>query len=172
MEGDFIRDIQFDYVGEINENGLLSLQNYIKSQKERITNLTINISSLGGAVTPGIAMYNYLKKQGFNIITHNFGEVSSAAILLYLAGKIRTASAISKFMIHPIKFGLNEALSYYQIEELLKNIEADITNYSKIVNSGTDSLHGKYDVDQYLRTQTLTFNKDSAFACGIVTKID
>lgn len=172
MEGDFIMDIQFDYIGEINDNGLLTMQNHIKLQKGQITNLTINISSPGGAVTPGIAMYNYLKKQDFNIITHNFGEVSSAAILLYLAGNIRTASAISKFMFHPIKADCNGALSYYQIEELLKNIEADITNYSKIVNVETDSLHRKYKIDEYLRTQILTLSKDSAFECGVVTKID
>ena len=170
-------NIYFDFIGEINDENMLFLRNYIISQKqisqeqnETISNLFINISSLGGSVSSGITMYNYLKQQNFNIITHNLGEVSSAALLLYLAGTTRTASSVSKFMIHPIKIGISGELPYFQVKEILKNIDADINNYAQIVNNETNSLNGKYSVDHYLRADSITLDLEMAKQCGIVTE--
>jgi len=164
-------NLRFDFIGVINDENMLALRNFIESQNEQITSLVINISSLGGSVTSGVTMYNYIKQQNFTVITHNLGEVSSAAILLYLAGSIRTASSISKFMFHPIKIGFGGDLPYYQVEEILKNIDADINNYAKIVNIETQSLNGIYDVDKYLRTDSLTLTPEDAHKCGIITKL-
>lgn len=164
-------DIRFDFIGAINNENILALRNFIESRNESISRLIINISSLGGSVTSGITMYNYLKQQNFPITTHNLGEVSSSAILLYLAGSVRTASPISKFMVHPIKIGFSGELPYYQVEELLKNIDADIKNYANIVNIETNSLNGLYDINKYLRTDSLTLNPSDANNCGIITQL-
>ena len=131
--------------------------------------MTINISSLGGSVCTGITLYNYLKGKSFQITTHNLGEVSSSALLLYLAGTVRTAAPVSKFMIHPVKIGIGGELPYFQVEEILKNINADINNYAKIVNLETNGLNQLYDVDKYLRTDSLTLDIEAAKQCGIVT---
>lgn len=164
-------DIRFDFIGPINDKNMLALRNFIESQNEPISKLIINISSLGGSVSSGITMYNYLKQQSFPVITHNLGEVSSCAILLYLAGSIRTSAPISKFMFHPIKIGFSGDLPYYQLEELLNNIDADIRNYAKIVNIETNFLNSLYDIDKYLRTDSLTLNPETANKCGVVTKL-
>lgn len=165
-------DLSFDFIGPINDENILCLRNYIAGQTEPIEHLTINISSCGGAVPAGIAIYNYLKQQTFDITTHNLGEVSSSAILLYLAGTTRTAETISKFMIHPLRMTGEPDMSCHRIEELLKIINADIRNYAEIVNRETNSLHGKFNIDICLRAICMTLNAADANDCGIVTQMN
>lgn len=119
----------FNFIGSVSEQSVSDFISTIENIKTPINSITINISSLGGGVTPGITMYNYLKNKQFNIITHNLGEVSSAALLIYLGGKIRTAEDISKFMLHPITICINESSTYYKVQEILNGVEADIQNY-------------------------------------------
>lgn len=164
-------NLSFDFIGPINDDNIMCLCNFIVNQEEPINHLTINISSLGGATASGITIYNYLKQQSFPITTHNLGEVSSAAVLLYLAGTSRTAEAISKFMIHPVQVSAGNDLPYHKVEELLKIVDADIKNYAKIVNTETNSLNGLFDVDAFLRTSSITFDVGGAYKCGIVTKM-
>lgn len=162
-------DLYFDFIGMINDENMISLRNFIASRESQINSLTININSVGGSISSGIALYNYLKQQPFQITTHNIGEVSSAAILLYLAGTTRTAAPISKFIIHPIKMNINGDFSYTQIKEILNNVDADIKNYSKIVNNETNSLNELYDVNDYLLTDNLIFDMEAARNCHIIT---
>jgi len=164
-------NLRFDFIGLINDENVLHLRNYICEQKEPIDHLLINISSLGGTIASAITAYNYLKQQSFHITTHNLGEVSSSAILLYLAGTTRTAESISKFMFHPAKIDGEKELTYCQVQELLKNIEADIKNYSSIVNQETNHLNGMFDVDKFLRFDAVALGIKTAHKCGIVTEM-
>lgn len=161
----------FNFIGEINSQNINTLISYINS----IENLTptdtliININSIGGSVSDGISIYNIIKKLSCNVITHNLGEVSSAAILLYLAGKTRTTADISKFMIHPLAFKLNETCNYYRIEELYNNLETDINNYLTIITTEIPTITQRYDILNYLKCKSLILTKRDAIVCGIVT---
>jgi ATP-dependent Clp protease protease subunit len=68
--------------------------------QERITRAHILIQSAGGFVGDAVAMYYYLFKLPIDVITYNAGAVESAAVLPYLAGKIRRVSKAASFMIH------------------------------------------------------------------------
>ena len=151
--------LNFDFIGPINNDNVLCLRDYIARQTKPIEPLTINISSLGGATASGITIYNYLKRQPFHITTHNLGEVSSSAILLYLAGASRSTEAISKFMIHPVQINGGNDLPYHKVEELLKIVDTDIKNYAEIVNKETNSLNGKFDIDSCLREPLIKSSK-------------
>lgn len=165
-----IMNLQFDFIGPINDDNILDLRNCIANAPQPISNLTINISSLGGSVMSGITIYNYLKRQNFHISTHNIGEVSSAAILLYLAGCTRTSESISKFMIHPLSIGVNGDLPYHKVQELLRGIDADIKNYKAIVDRETNSMNGRYNVEQFLKSDSLMLDWKLAFECGIINQ--
>ena len=162
-------DLSFDYIGSICDENMLSLRNFIESQSEKIVSLTININSQGGSVPSGIALYNYLKQKNFTVITHNLSEVSSAAILLYLAGDIRTASDVSKFIIHPITYNITNDLIYPQIKELYESISLDISNYEKIVNENTNSLNGLFNTHQCLCSDGVILDYSQAYQCGLIT---
>ena len=161
----------FDYISEINTNNTIALNNYIKSIKNLTANdvLTININSTGGSVSEGIAAYNIIKQLPCKVVTHNLGEVSSAAILLYMAGNIRTASDISKFLIHPVKMGINENCNYYRLKELYANLEADINRYFSVLITEIPNITQIYDIENFLKHDSLVLSKKEAISCGMVT---
>lgn len=163
-------ELNFDYIGNICDDNMLTLRQYIESQTEKIVSLTININSSGGSVSSGIALYNYLIQKDFQIITHNLGEVSSSAILLYLTGNTRTAADVSKFIIHPLTYNIQADLSYCQVKEIYDSLKTDISNYEKIVNKNTNSLNGLYDVRQYLCSKSLILKTSDAYKCGLITQ--
>ena len=66
-------NIQFDFIGEINNDNLLALRNFIEIQESPISSLTINISSLGGSVCTGITNINRQTRNGTFL---NFNKIS------------------------------------------------------------------------------------------------
>jgi ATP-dependent Clp protease protease subunit len=64
------------------------------------SSLEISISSGGGDVVAAFALFNELSGFEVPINTHNAGAVDSAAIMPFVAGRRRTASAASAFMFH------------------------------------------------------------------------
>lgn len=163
--------LTYNLIEDICDASTDRLINCILSIKNPIDCLKLNISSLGGSVSAAITAYNFLKKAPFKVVTHNLGEVTSAAILLYLSGSERTAEKISKFVIHPVKSRTEGNLSYYQIQELVQLLDADIKNYATIVNQETNYLNGLYNLEEYLSGKSLTLFPESAYACGIITKM-
>ena len=161
-----------NFIGEINSQNITALIDCINSNKNLAPTdtLIININSGGGNVSDGVAIYNIIKKLPYHVITHNLGEVSSAALLLYMAGKTRTAAEISKFMIHPILLNPNRLCNYYQMKELTNILEADINNYFSIVTTEIPTITQKYDILNFLKYDSLTLTKSDAIACGIVTQ--
>lgn len=166
-------DVSYNFIGSINDQSVDRFIYEIENIKQPIDTLAINISSLGGGVTPAIAMYNYLKSKSFKVYTHNLSEVSSAAILIYLAGERRTAEDVSKFMIHPITICINESSTYYAVQEILNGVKADIKNYADIVNTETNNLMSQQSegVEHFLKCESLHFDKINAHQCGIVTEL-
>lgn len=161
----------FDFIGEINTNNIITLTNYIKSIQNLTSNdtLIININSSGGSISDGVAIYNIIKKLPCKVTTHNLGEVSSAAVLLYMAGTTRTSADISKFLIHPITMNLNSICNYYQIKELINILEADINNYFSIITREIPTITQKYNILHSLKCEALTLTKNDAIECDIVT---
>lgn len=161
----------YNFIDNINDDSINKLVSSILSEGDSIDHLYLNISSLGGSVTPAITAYNFLKKCPFRVTTHNLGEVTSAAVIMYLAGSTRTAEKISKFVMHPIKGCMARDLSYYQLQELVQLIDADIKNYALIVNQETNSLNGLYDIEECLKGNSITLHPQSAYQCGIITQM-
>ena len=125
--------LTLNFMGRINSENVKSVQDLIKRQTNPIESLIVNINSEGGEVTYGVALYNYLKSMPFPVYTHNLGDVSSAAVLLYLAGETRTAAPNSRFMIHPLTIELNGSFVLHQVEEHLQILSNNIQNYASIV---------------------------------------
>jgi len=60
------------------------------------------IASTGGDVAAAFALYNELNALPVQIDTHNSGAVDSCAIMPFMAGQRRTASANSAFLFHQV----------------------------------------------------------------------
>lgn len=158
------------HVGSIDDGFVNGLQSVVTSNSHRIDSLLLNISSLGGSVTAGIAAYNYLKSLPFKVHTHNLGEVSSAAILPYLAGNIRTTEPISKFVIHPVEISLTESAPFFKVQELLSSLSVDIDNYAMIVETEAPEIKKELDVSDLLKHNSFVISSDEALRFGLITR--
>lgn len=161
--------LTLNFMGRINSENVKSLQNLIQENPNSIERLIVNINSEGGDVSYGVALYNYLKRMPFPVYTNNLGDVSSAAILLYLAGETRTAEPFSRFMIHPLTIELNGNYVCHQIEEHLEILSNNMQNYASIVRKETNSLNGKADIETVLRCKSLVLDFAHAQEYGIIT---
>lgn len=75
--------------------------------------ITLFICSGGGKGIPAIGFYEWIKVKKIPLITVAIGEVSSAAIPIFLSGNSRKATSHSWFLMHSgesIKLGLERKL--------------------------------------------------------------
>lgn len=157
------------HVGPINDEFVQNIQQIIFSFKEIPESLCLNISSSGGSVISGITAYNFLKQLPYKLTCHNLGEVSSAAILPYLAGEKRTAEPVSKFMIHPVECSFNGSMPFFKVEETLSLISRDIENYAAIVNREVPGFSQHHNTVDLLKHKSLVLSPNDAYTVGIVT---
>lgn len=157
------------HIGDINDNFVISIMNIVGSLNPLPNIIRINISSGGGSIRSGITAYNYLKQLPCIIHTHNLGEVSSAAILPFLAGKVRTADEISKFVFHPATFDLNETISYPRLKELVSILDSEVNNYAKIVKQTIPVFCTDHEILSLLTHDTFTVLPTYGRECGLLT---
>jgi ATP-dependent protease ClpP protease subunit len=91
-------DIYFS--GRIGQESLNLLKDKILSENSE-EEIKIYISSGGGSLTAAIAFYEWIRIKEIQMTTIAVGNVSSAAIIIFLAGEKRLATAFSSFLIHP-----------------------------------------------------------------------
>jgi ATP-dependent protease ClpP protease subunit len=128
--------------------------------------LTVRISSNGGSVQDAIAMYNMLKDYDGTVTTINDSIAASAATMIYLAGDVRKASAISSFMTH------KPMSSFYGNTDELVEFNAMLEHFNNIIlNSyiagGIDEETAKTLID----SGDYWFNGEAAFDMGFVNDL-
>jgi len=132
------------------------------------TELIVHINSLGGEVGACIAIYNTLRSIKIPLVTHNIGEVSSAANIVFLAGEKRRACKHSYFRHHGTFYpmqGTSHRVVYEDALEALKIGEEIMTNI--IVERTKLSAE---QVKTYFRNPG-TINPDAALQAGIIHEI-
>lgn len=83
---------------DITEALLNKISKEILESKDK--SITIYLNCPGGEDGPDYALFDLLVNCGKKIITVNMFEVSSAGIVVYLAGTERYALPMAKFMLH------------------------------------------------------------------------
>lgn len=74
--------------------------NFASATANKIDTVHLLLHSLGGYVSDGVCLYNYLKSLPINIVAYNVGNVSSIAVIIYLAANKRVCASNATFMIH------------------------------------------------------------------------
>lgn len=123
------------------------------------------LSTPGGDVMQGIALYNALRGMPFKVVTHNIGNVDSIGNAIYLAGDTRYACKHSTFMFHGVGFNMaNQTIRLEEknIREMLDNIMSNHSRIGTILEERTKI--DKATIPELFReAQT----KDSTFAVGV-----
>jgi len=81
-----------------------------QAAKQRVKSVYLGISTPGGQVQAGIALYNTLRAMPFDLTVHNVSSVNSIGNVIFLAGKTRYATASSTFMFHGVGFDVKSPL--------------------------------------------------------------
>ena len=116
----FVRPVDFASASAL----LAAVQQAIK---EGHGDITLLISSNGGQIIPGFAVYNQLSMLPITLTTYNIGSVNSIATIIFLAGARRLATPNATFLFHGTAWGFGHAaeIAKRQLVESLSALEVD-----------------------------------------------
>lgn len=117
-----------------------------------VNTINVHISSYGGEVKEGLAIYNALKNHKAKIKTYCDGFACSIASVIFMAGDERIMSKASLLMIHNAWIyamgNANELRK--QAEDLDKITQASINAYMEHINISEEELKELLDKESYL----------------------
>lgn len=87
--------------------------------------IELHLSSYGGDVYDGLAIYDAIRAVSCDVVIRATGKIMSAGLLIFLGGDYRVASEHTTFMAHSVSSG---------VEGKVKDIEIDV-NETKRLNS-------------------------------------
>ncbi|MFN0191852.1 MAG: ATP-dependent Clp protease proteolytic subunit [Aestuariivirga sp.] len=90
------------------------------------------LSTPGGGVADGIAVYNVLSTLPVHLTTYNVGTVDSIGNVIYMAGKVRVAFPASRFMFHGVGFDIQSAR--FELKDVKERIAAIQNDQSLIAD--------------------------------------
>lgn len=122
----------FVYSGLINQAAVNSFTSALIGtiDDQSITDITIALSTGGGGVTEGIALYNIIKSNPKPVTIHGLGNVDSIGITLMLAAKTRLAVEASRFFFHPLGFETGPAR--YDVATLTAKLAALTSDQNRL----------------------------------------
>lgn len=150
-----------------------STQAFFKIIQEQLSKgmkkLNLLISSPGGNVDPGIAIYNFLKGLPIEVVTHNYGSCDSIAALVFCAGKTRYTVANSRFLIHGIGLTVqNQRFNEINLRETLDSLKNQRETISKIIAKECNKKVEDVEKDML---KGIVLTPKEAIDYGLVTEI-
>ena len=138
--------------------------------KHRPKTLCLLLSSKGGSVDAGIALYNFLRSLPVTVVTHSTGVVKSIANVVFLAGERRSASPHGSFLFHGVmaSFPKGHMATLTHLQERLSTLIQDENTLVGIVTAHTSLTES--EARAFLHQGEA---KDAAFALakGIVHEV-
>lgn len=132
--------------------------------------MTIAINSGGGNVDNGAAIYNLLLSMPFEIVTHDIGNVNSAAILMFLGGKLRLSNTGCYFGFHGGGIDLSKAGILNQ-SSLELNLEALRARNNRMIDIIADRMGRLPDDCRYLFKGETLVSPEMAVESGLISNI-
>lgn len=133
------------------------------------TSLQIHISSGGGDLISGFTAYHFLKSLPVPVITHNISNVESVANVIFMAGSERRANPGSRFLLHPLHWGLNApSVDHARVTEWSRCLDNDFERFIEVLNSETKRSDVPWGD---LISAATIFDANTAAASGMVTSV-
>lgn len=132
--------------------------------------ITLYISSPGGEVTSGLAVYDYMMLMKAPVRTVCIGTAASMASILFLGGRRREMMKHTKIMIHDPSFGYGDMRGQKPLE--LKQKLDGLMETRDILCGIIAERSGMEKEAVYEKTKEDCFlNAEEALSCGIATGI-
>ncbi len=151
--------------GTITQNTFLELRKHVQECGQKGGKINIVLNSEGGNVVAGIAIYDLLVNSQADVTTTIYGEASSSASLVFLAGKIRNISCNSYLSIHEATYTISEKLSEDGLREKLGEIVQVNNSIARIYEAATGKNYRK------VMKEGLVMDGHKALELGFATKV-
>ena len=159
------------FLAEINAHTAESLIKVCTDLVNRgIGHVYLMISTPGGSVREGFALYNAVRAMPFELTTHNIGNVDSIGGIVFLAGTKRYAAKHSTFSLHGVGFTAERQTRFEEklLREKLDSLIADRERIAAVYVERT-KLSAE-EIEQVFRS-SLTEGPDFALKKGIIHEI-
>jgi len=156
------------FSGPINHASACSVRNLcLQALQSGATELELHLSTEGGNMTAGFALYFFLKSLPLPLTTHNVGSIESVGVVIFLAGNKRYACPRTRFLVHPLHWGFGAlvAADHSRVSEWRDCLDFDAERYASICQEATG---GKMDIRSHLFGNARLFDTDQALAAGII----
>jgi len=148
------------------------MQTVEQKLKEASERFVILISSPGGNLSAGVSGYNFLRGIPAEVVTCNFGDAHSVALILFCAGSKRLCVPHARFLLHGIGFDVtaNTRFDERTLDERTKGLRLDRETIASIVADSTAGKKTVRDVDRDILNNTF-LNSQEAVDYGLVHEI-
>ncbi len=161
------------FFAQVNPKTIKALMQAVEQKlTEGTDRLAVLISSSGGNVSAGVSGYNFLKGVPTEIITCNFGDAYSIAVILFCAGSKRLCVPHARFLLHGIGFSVTAPTRFDEhiLDERIKGLRLDRETIASIIADSTGGKKKVKDVDKDILSNTV-LNSQQAIDYGLVHEI-
>jgi len=121
------------FIGPINATSACTIRNLcLQALQSGASEIELHMSTEGGNMTAGFALYFFLKSLPLPLTTWNVGSVESVGVAIFLAGHKRYACPGTRFLIHPLHWGFGNlvAADHARISEWRDCLDFDAERYA------------------------------------------
>ncbi len=157
---------RIEFRGEVNETmSSIIIRSLLKMSEKSLSPIEIYLSSPGGDVYEGLAIYDAIMACPCDIHIIASGKIMSAAFIIFLAGDIRLAAPHTTFMMHSV--------SYDPGNGIVKSHEVQVNEGKRINNVFLDIMSSRTNRNKkwWYRTilnQDKYLNLQDAIEVGII----
>ena len=159
------------FIGPINATSACTIRNLcLQALQSGASEIELHMSTEGGNMTAGFALYFFLKSLPLPLTTWNVGSVESVGVAIFLAGQKRYACPGTRFLIHPLHWGFGNlvAADHARISEWRDCLDFDAERYAAIFEEATAGARDPHDIRGYLTGSSRIYTADEAVEAGIV----
>ena len=130
------------------------------------------MSSPGGSIVEGFALYNFIRALPFTCNTHNIGSIQSIANIVFLAGERRTSAKYSSFLLHNFTWTFaQETLTVPQVSEKIMNLDVARKDFTGIFEERTALKAKDFDAERFFENPK-TLDPAGAIKAKIIHAIE
>jgi ATP-dependent Clp protease protease subunit len=160
------------FIGPINHNSVCTIRNLcLQAVQSDASKIELHMSTEGGNMTSGFALYFFLKSLPIPLTTWNIGSIESVGVVIFLAGERRFACPDTRFLVHPLHWGFGNlvAADHSRVSEWRDCLDFDAERYAKIFE---DATGGATDIRANLNSNARIFNAQQALDAKIIEKVE
>ncbi|MFC3461170.1 ATP-dependent Clp protease proteolytic subunit [Massilia haematophila] len=137
------------FIGPINHSSACAVRNLcLQALQSGASEIELHMSTEGGNMTAGFALYFFLKSLPIPLTTFNIGSVESVGVVIFLAGQKRYACPGARFLVHPLHWGFGSlvAADHARVSEWRDCLDFDAERYAAIFDEATRGAPEAVDI--------------------------